>query len=237
MARYDDDPENDYIDGPKCPLRRCRAARTNGERCGGLAMQDQWLCRIHGGKITRNLEAADRRQKQEQAERDLAAAMDKKMWRDESRPTTNPSEEFAILTGRLRDIFETVAPQLNETDECVCCGRGEMDPTTAAMLRLVVKEYRGCLVDIQKLGLEERRVQLEEFRIALMVEGMKAGLAAVGISEDNDESQLMLARDAAIARVGQLAQKGFSYDPNSRTVVEGAVVLAEQDGVIQAREF
>jgi len=180
---------------------QCHARRKHvDEKCQMAAMKGQKVCKVHGGMAKQNRLAAERRMKEEEARVMLA---ERTIWDQNAAPTKNAVEELAELSGKLREAVATIGARLEPKNPCVCCGLDglEADAVNSSALRILVKEYRTVLSDLAKLGIEDRRIKLEEAKIFILVEALRAGLVAIDAADEVNE---IVFREAAILRVAEL---------------------------------
>lgn len=176
--------------------RRCVArARSTGERCGRKAMIGQTVCYQHGGNVKRNKAAAARRITEAKA-----AKLIERLDVTDAAPLGSPVDAIIRLGGQLEALKDQMWSKLAEIDV------DTYDPRFMVMLSAVnkvVDQLSGLLVDINRLGLEERRVELDEQRArmaALVIEAV-LGRRGVPVNETAVREEIAAEVIAVEARV------------------------------------
>lgn len=181
MARYsDDDPDALSVIGtPQCQS----VAKSTGERCRMPAMSYQTCCRLHGGKIKRNLEAAERKR----AEHEKRRFLQESGFYDFSAPAIeDPVTEFASHVGRVMHQNRFLGDQINNSTDCLCCGRVEFDPTILRELRNTSKELGVLLDSMIKHRIFNRALDIEEAKYAAVYKGLEMVLYKILGDRYND---------------------------------------------------
>lgn len=145
--------------------RRCTAtAKHSGERCERWAMQGASVCPMHGGRAPQVQAAARRRLVEQQAAKSLADL--------EYEPVEDPVAELGDITARAKALmhwFESRAAEATGAEAEAALG-----------LYINAAERTARLLETcARLGLAERRVQLEEAQAQLAWEAI--GLVADGL--------------------------------------------------------
>lgn len=149
----------------------CKGHRSrDGRCCANSAMQGQEVCHAHGGRAPQNRRAAGRRLAEDGARRTLAeVGVD---------PIGDPVEALADLAAQavaLKDHFAARVAELDEYRYRSDMGteqlRAELELYERAMDR--AERFLGNLV---KHGFDERRVQVAESQLDLMVGVLRGAL-------------------------------------------------------------
>jgi hypothetical protein len=148
--------------------RKCRARRTDGDPCGAWAMTDAVVCWSHGGAAGQvRRKAAARR-----AERRVVKMADQYM--QDAEPVENPLAALLALAGEIGGFKDFMAGRVAEMRADAWRYQGEHAEQLRAELGLyerALDRTARVLVDINKLGLDERLLQVYE-RQARMFGGL-----------------------------------------------------------------
>jgi hypothetical protein len=154
--------------------KRCKAHKKTGEACGNWALRGADVCRYHGGKapqvkaaIARNLMQGELRSLLQKHGRDI--------------PITDPLTALQEHAGKVRAWMDFLEDRIGalrhssqwDTEQV----RGEVQLFTDAQ-----SQVRQTLVDMGKLKIDERLIAIEEGKVAMLWEALKAGLAAGGVT-------------------------------------------------------
>ena len=135
---------------------RCSARRSSGEPCRKYAVAGATVCSVHGGRAPQ-VKAAGRRRLAEQRAIGVLA-------RQGRRPIGSPTEELVRVAEEivnLKDVLLEHVERLRSIARTDKTGREEVRAVLSAYERGLDRTVRS-LVDISKLGLEERLVNLAE---------------------------------------------------------------------------
>lgn len=131
-------------------------------------------CKLHGGSTTTG-EKAGRRLLAQKA---LAVHLRDLVYE----PLGDPVVELADVAAKWRTLADWALAQAAELETA------EVGPMLALALELG-KQARGALTDCGRLGLEERRVRLEEAQLDLAAAVIAGVLRRAGIDPDTTEAQ------------------------------------------------
>ncbi|MEU5477444.1 hypothetical protein [Streptomyces mirabilis] len=182
--------------------RRCQGTKKNsgGLQCGGMAMQGQEVCKVHGGNAKQNLAAAKRRITEEKA-RSLVETYGRKI---ETTATEALLEEVqwtaghvAWLRARVQEI-ETVEDAGSDAENGLVWGttrrksggedRGVTEEAAPNVWLRLYQTERTHLVKVCseaiRAGIEERRVQLAEQQGQLVAQAIRAILGDLGLTAE-----------------------------------------------------
>lgn len=168
-------------------MNYCGATTKSGRRCRQKAMIGQRVCHVHGGRSPQALSAAAGRVATERARRYLAALG------GEVPSVTDPIGELERLAGQavaLVDLLRAVVANLEELRySALGAGqeqvRGELSAYLAALGRA-----ESILGKLAALGLDERRVRVQEAQAAVLVAAVAAVLAHAGLGLDEERQRL-----------------------------------------------
>lgn len=184
------------------PMIRCTATKRNGDQCGSWAVNGMKVCRMHGGASPQAKKAAARRL-QEQAAAQAVATLGIPV---ETTPTEALLEEVKWTAGHVQWLRERV--QEVEQDALVWGRKQEktvtgedadgepipaIERTDAAGPSIWYELYtrerthlvRVCAEAI-KAGVEERRVRLAESQGELVAQVIRAILADLGLTSEQE---------------------------------------------------
>lgn len=149
-----------------------------GDPCTMPALKGQCVCRLHGGKAKQNLAKGAERVADEQA----AAALTKVLGEVDAREIRDPSRALAQLAGEIQQAKDAARHLMRHADNLVDTPTGGMDvhPYVKLYERLV-GQYRGILVDMGKLDIDERIANVEELTLSMQMAAIVAGLADAGV--------------------------------------------------------
>lgn len=158
------------------PHAGCSAHTRAGKPCGNQPMAGQRVCRMHGGSSPRALAAAAERQETEAAE-----AVVRKLWSglESAAPVKDPVASMERLAGALEQLVDEAGARVESLK-----GVGGGEHLTQLRAEVVLFEralghLRGLLVDMARLGIAERHVQLEQARADLVTAAFLAALGAL----------------------------------------------------------
>ena len=158
---------------------RCSAHRkSDGAPCGYMAAEHQTICRFHGAGAPQNINAALERAKDAEAE----TLLRRKLGDTQPREIRNPTIALARLAGEMEQTKEAAAQLLVEL----------LDPTTATatgidihpyvkLYERALGRYQSILVDMARIGIEDRIAGVEELEAQIQLGAILAGLADAGV--------------------------------------------------------
>lgn len=157
------------------PRERCSAkSKRSGKRCGKWPIQGAKVCEMHGGKAPQVKRVASERL----LEGDLRKALER---HGRDTPVTDPLTALQEHAGKVRSWFDYLEERVSslrhssqwDTEQI----RGEVELFTRAQ-----ETVGKILVDMAKLKIDERLIAIEEGKVAMLFEALKAGLVAGGIT-------------------------------------------------------
>lgn len=128
----------------------CSARKTNGDPCGQAALSGGTVCGYHGGRAPQVRRAARRRLVEAEIAKELAEL--------EYEPVEDPIPVLQNLAGKAQAIADFVAAKAANAD----------DPATIDALGAALDRAHKFAESLQRLGLDERRLRLEEGQAQLM---------------------------------------------------------------------
>lgn len=153
--------------------RRCTGtSKQSGERCGRPAIPGGTVCNFHGGKAPQVVAAARRRLVEQEATKELAKV--------EVRPIGDPIVALGDLAAEALAVLEVAKAN---------AAGAEVDSAWMAMLERSMERAGKMLEACGRLGLEERRVKLDEARQALANELVRGVLRMAGLDPDTPQVQ------------------------------------------------
>lgn len=137
-------------------------------------MAGQRVCRMHGGSAPQARAAADQRVAAEQAEISL-----RKLWvgLDQAERVTDPVASMERLAGALEQLVDEAGARVSALQH-VAGGNLTQLRAEVTLLERALGHLRGLLVDMARLGIAERQVELQQGQAELVVGAFMAGLAA-----------------------------------------------------------
>lgn len=160
---------------------RCSAmSKQTGEQCKQRPIPGGTVCRFHGGGSPAVRAAAERRQLEAAAGAVLTKLL---VWDPAAVPVTDNVSEMQRLAGSLRAAVDVLGGRLEGEELCEECGRGaaDLDSVTGTAWMRVLRELRQLLVDMQRLGIAERAVELEADRVRLIALALGRVFDALGL--------------------------------------------------------
>lgn len=136
-------------------------------RCRRRPVPGLSVCVMHGGKTPAAQTKAAEVVQQEKA----AAALSQLLWSQDAQPVTDAVAEMRGLAGKMRLAVDVLGSRLNERVVCPTCHRGPepLDGTTGRAWLTAIREQRQLLMDMERLGLAEKQVELEADQAAKVI--------------------------------------------------------------------
>lgn len=145
--------------------------------CRKPAMKDQQVCATHGGKSPNALAAAEERRAQAKAD-----ALVTDLWTKltDAAPVTDPLAAMLQLAGSLERMVDALGVRVNAL-KTVEAGeyRAQLRAVFIAFEK-VTRQYQTVLSEINRLGLAQQLVRLEEDKARLVAVAFQEGLDAIG---------------------------------------------------------
>jgi hypothetical protein len=160
---------------PEDTRPRCRATSRSGQRCKRYPVPGATVCTMHGGAAPQVQAKA--------AERQLEAAADtviRKLWPglSEASPVKDPVASMERLAGALEQLVDEAGSRVSDLKHLA--GGKDLTQLRAevVLLERALGHLRGLLVDMARLGIAERQVEIEQEKARMVVQ---AFLGAVGL--------------------------------------------------------
>lgn len=155
------------------PSRQCTATSSrSGERCRAPAILGGQVCQAHGGRAPQVRAAANRRLVEQEATKELAKV--------EVRPIGDPIVALGEVAAEALAVLEVAKAN---------AAGAEVDSAWMAMLERSMDRAGKMLEACGRLGLEERRVKLDEARQDLANELVRGVLRMAGLDPDAPQVQ------------------------------------------------
>lgn len=171
---------------------RC-SAHVRGRPCRRSPMAGQRVCSTHGGRAPQNIAAARRRLAQAEALASLAEV--------EVVPIGDPVDELVELAAKAKAWMEHMANHVSElgklyrfTDEDSFGRATEQLDARVAVLERAMDRLERFLTNLVKLGLEDRKVRLDELRAGLVAVVLAGVLRELGHDPEADGVLVVLDR-------------------------------------------
>ena len=157
---------------------RCSAHNNRRQECGCGAVPGGRVCRNHGGAAPQVRAAAQRRVVEAKVRADLA-------W-DGVAVEGDLIEHLLASAGRAMAMREALGQMVNALPKITYTdSRGVESPRAVVTLYAQAQDAeRRALMDLAKLGIDERRVKMAEGQGRLMAGGLSWLLAELGMSGD-----------------------------------------------------
>lgn len=149
-------------------------------------MHDTSVCRQHGGAAPQVREAAERRRQETAADALLG-----QVWRTDVDPISNPVDALQRLAGQLQHAGDVLGQRLATED---------LDGPAALAWNRTLRELRQALVEMARLGIAEKHLQLEQERANVVVAAFLGALDVAGLAP----TVRSLAVDRFLERLGDL---------------------------------
>jgi hypothetical protein len=163
--------------------RTCTAtAKSTGQRCKRAPHPGSTVCVKHGAGAPAVRAAAARRE----ADREAARRLRRLLADVDAPPVTDPVGELERLAGQLRAAVDVLGGWVNELPsirDVDAEGGAHLRAEVALWERLMVS-LRKALVEMTRLGIEERRVQISERHGQMLAAGLRWLFAELGMAGD-----------------------------------------------------
>lgn len=145
--------------------RQCRAkSKRSGVRCKRAAIPGGRVCVMHGGATPSARAAAERRRTES-----AATALLNAIWDPDAAPITDPVAALQQLAGRLEKATRVLGARLDVEGV-------DLDGTTGVAWARVLRELRMALVEMERLGISRREIELAEGQARIVVLAFRAAL-------------------------------------------------------------
>ena len=144
------------------PTRCSAKSKRTGDQCGQHVVDGFTVCKWHGGGTKKAKEAAARRVEEAQAVQILE--------KQGVTPLKHPVEELLELGAEARSMQRVLKDRVGDPEFADLAG-----PTFAAYER-ALERISKFLIDLSKLGLEQRKVSLDEAKATIAAQRVQAGI-------------------------------------------------------------
>ena len=167
---------------PKCNQEhdpeRCSAHNAQGRQCGKAPINGSTVCRTHGGSAPQVREKAQERQVVAAADASL-----RKLWvgLENAQPVKDPVASMERLAGALERMVDEAGAKGGELQHLAGGEHLTQLRAEVVLLERALGHLRALLVDMARLGLAERQVELQQEQAQLVT---SAFLGALGLLPD-----------------------------------------------------
>lgn len=153
---------------------RCTAtSKQSGERCKRRPHPGLNVCVVHGAGTKRSREAAARRRAENEA-----TALLETLWVQNPTPITSPVEALQRLAGQLEHSVNVLGARVDAQG---------LDGATAAAWTRVIREQRQLLTEMERLGLQQKVVQLREQEGLMLASVVRQVLSRLNLTAEQTE--------------------------------------------------
>jgi hypothetical protein len=197
VDRSDTAPRNAHapVDKPVRPLPlvdpipgRCGALRTTDNAyCARYPSKGQRRCPKHGGAIGSPGYLAARR-------REVEAKASSALVQSGYAPVSAPVNELLDIAGQIVGVKDFLADQVAQLGDLTSIDRAGTENVRAIMsaFERALDRAASVLVSVNKLGLEERRIQIEADKVLIVAEALKRAVWSDTADLDFDQGQAVL---------------------------------------------
>lgn len=187
------------METPRCTAK----SKQSGERCKRRPVPGLTVCVMHGGKSP----AAQAKAQERQLERAAGELLAKIIWNPEAAPVTDNVGEMRRLAGAMKQAVDVLGARLNG-ETCEHCGRGAdpLDGPTGRAWVNVLRELRQLLEGMERLGLAERQVELQQDQAQLVTSAFLGALSVVADLLPADRDSMVRAFLAGLGRGPELLE-------------------------------
>lgn len=158
---------------------KCTGHNSAGHPCGKRPIKGGTVCATHGGSAPQVRAAAEQRQLEAAAEAHVQAML----WPGlrSAEPVKDPVASLERLAGALEQLVDQAGARVQELKHVA--GGKDLTQLRAevVLLERALGHLRGVLVDMARLGIAERHVQLEQERANVVTAAFLAALEVGGL--------------------------------------------------------
>lgn len=160
-------------------------------------MTGQAVCRMHGGSAPQARAAAEQRVAEQQADKSI-----RQLWvgLDQAEPVRDPVASMERLAGALEQLVDEAGARVSKLQHVA--GGKDLTQLRAevTLLERALGHLRGLLVDMARLGVATRQVELQQEQAAIVVAAFVAGLGAVPTLLPGDKDLMLRTFLTALGR-------------------------------------
>lgn len=189
-------------------LDRCTATNANGEPCKKYPMKGATTCGSHTPRPAKK-----------RAESNRVMDMAKKksvLYNPDAPPVTDPVAELQMLAGQLKWMHDTLGEHVNALERLTTYSNEGVEQIKAVigLWERTISQYNKILVDMTRLGIEERMTVMRERFGDAIIEAIRSTI--------NDQSvQLTPAQQQALTMAAQEHFKLALGADRARAVIPG----------------
>lgn len=159
---------------------KCRGTNRKGQPCGNWAIKGGTVCEDHGGKAPQVKAAAQVRLLEEKA---------RKLIPDQVEIHPDPIRRVLELAAEMDAFRESVRLLVNNLEDIATESyqAGEQVKAEVLVYERALERVAAAYLNICKLNLEERLVQIREREALAMLKALDKGLLAAGLSADQQQ--------------------------------------------------
>lgn len=157
------------------PHAGCGAHTRAGRPCSNKPMSGQRVCRMHGGSSPKAIAAAEQRQLEQKAD-----AVVRQLWGglDAAVPVKDPAAALEQLAGALTQLVDEAGNRVAGLQHVA--GGKDLTQLRAevVLFERALGHLRALLVDMSRLGIASRAVELQQGQADLVLAALRIGLEA-----------------------------------------------------------
>ena len=173
---------------------RCHAHNRKGGPCGRYASRGQAVCSAHGSRSPQALKAA--------AVRSITAKAAALVSANGIEPTTDPVEALLMVSGEMSALSSGLRERVAALGDITVTDKLGAQYVAAELsaYQSALRELGRILVAINRLGLMERRIDIEAERVRIMHEAVRRAIwsDAAGVEDYDAGVRIMQAIDVEL---------------------------------------
>ena len=175
--------------------QQCHAkSKTTGKQCGNYSLPGQKVCRMHGGKASQNLAAAEVRIRTQKIEAQANASLA----HIGLEPVEDPLGELSKLAGASQALMEALGARVNSLTELE-----HFDAKNSPAIKAEVQMYERAmdrthrlLDSLVKHGYAERQIQIQESEAMVEAGDLRRVIPTLGLEPaQQKQAQVLLAAE------------------------------------------
>lgn len=155
---------------------KCRGHKPDGSPCGRWPIKGALVCPKHGGSAPQVKRKAAQNVAIEKATGLLTQYGD-------ASPVTDPLGELLSIAGRAKRLMSALEARVDQLESIRYenFAGGEQLRAEVGAYMTMLDRCRIVLVDILRLGIEDRLAKVEEAQVSIVMEAMQAALREAGL--------------------------------------------------------